>query len=416
MTNAYLLIVVVSIIAVAAVDAQFFVRPGQEPQNVINSLLTPIILRNECTAAVDNRVGLCMPKSACLSSGGYVAGSCGFVLSCCVYQGSCRSVVTSNETYFVSPSYPTLLTSRIDPPVCIFTLQRNPVILKLPVCQIRIDFDEFTLAPHFDGVCGNGITDSFLVSGAANFNQTGLPTTGLCGEMTGQHIYLDVDPEKTDDPLLLIVNTANQQEYNRKWSIRIRQIPCKSRYRAPPGCLQYYPNANGNVESFNYRTTNLPVTTTSTAAPNTFPGVSVTGTIIAANYMNNLNYGVCIARLPRMCAIRWQAIEFDFGGIETSVPGSSTPGDQCVSKQSLPNDGDFLLIPFGTDRIKTTFVERYCGQKLSPSPLGSAINEDVYAYNAPFALYVHTDNKASAQSVSINHQKGFLLKFQQVPC
>ena len=248
-------------------------------------------------------------------------------------------------------------------------------------------------------------------------------------------VYLDVDPEKTDDPLLLIVNTANQQEYNRKWSIRIRQIPCKSRYRAPPGCLQYYPNANGNVESFNYRTTNLPVTTTSTAAPNTFPGVSVTGTIIAANYMNNLNYGVCIARLPRMCAIRWQAIEFDFGGIETSVPGSSTPGDQCVSKQSLPNDGDFLLIPFGTDRIKTTFVERYCGQKLSPSPLGSAINEDVYgkllthikigysfmkiifiAYNAPFALYVHTDNKASAQSVSINHQKGFLLKFQQVPC
>lgn len=53
---------------------------------VINSLLTPIshFARSECTAAVDNRVGLCMPKSACLSSGGYVAGSCGFVLSCCV--------------------------------------------------------------------------------------------------------------------------------------------------------------------------------------------------------------------------------------------------------------------------------------------------------------------------------------------
>lgn len=44
-------------------------------------------------------------------------------------------------------------------------------------------------------------------------------------------VYLDVDPEKTDDPLLLIVNTANQQEYNRKWSIRIRQIPCRSSYR-----------------------------------------------------------------------------------------------------------------------------------------------------------------------------------------
>src|SRR5699024_11164828 len=71
--------------------AQFFGRPGQEPTNgellelytrsllnqmqtlhpVINSLLTPIMPRSECTAAVDNRVGLCMPKSACLSSGGY---------------------------------------------------------------------------------------------------------------------------------------------------------------------------------------------------------------------------------------------------------------------------------------------------------------------------------------------------------
>lgn len=102
-------------------------------------------------------------------------------------QGTCRAVVTSNETYFVSPNYPNLITGRVDPPVCIFTLQRNPLIIKFPVCQIRIDFDEFSLAPHYNGICGNGITDSFLVSGASNFNQSGLPITGLCGEMTGQH-------------------------------------------------------------------------------------------------------------------------------------------------------------------------------------------------------------------------------------
>lgn len=49
-------------------------------------------------------------------------------------------------------------------------------------------------------------------------------------------VYLDVDPEKIEDPLLLIINTANQQEYNRKWSIRIRQIPCRSQFRGkyPP--------------------------------------------------------------------------------------------------------------------------------------------------------------------------------------
>lgn len=73
---------------------------------VINSLLTPIshFARSECTAAVDNRVGLCMPKSACLSSGGYVAGSCGFVLSCCVCKLPkifCRNRIQTKYHFFL---------------------------------------------------------------------------------------------------------------------------------------------------------------------------------------------------------------------------------------------------------------------------------------------------------------------------
>ncbi len=139
------------------------------------------------------------------------------------------------------------------------------------------------------------------------------------------------------------------------------------------------------MESFNYRTTNLPVTTTSTVPPiggGIGPGVNPLATEVAANYLNNLNYGVCIGRLPRMCAIKWQAIEFDFGGVSTSTPGTSTPGDQCVSKAGggtgLVPDSDFVLIPFGTDQTKAGYVERYCGQKLSSNPLGSANNEDVF--------------------------------------
>jgi hypothetical protein len=33
---------------------------------VINSFLTPILPRSECTATADNRIGLCMPKAACI--------------------------------------------------------------------------------------------------------------------------------------------------------------------------------------------------------------------------------------------------------------------------------------------------------------------------------------------------------------
>lgn len=201
-----------------------------------------------------------------------------------------------------------------------------------------------------------------------------------------------MDPDKTDDPLLLIVNTANQQEYNRKWSIRIRQIPCKSQYRgkfgklfksyltdfdylshlAPPGCLQYYTGLAGNVESFNYRTTNLPVTTSTTAASVIAPA----DLKIANNYLNNLNYGVCVARQPRMCAIKWQAIDFDFGG---SLVGSSTPSENCASGQgTLSADGDYFLIPFGTDQTKSHYSDRFCGQRFSSAVTQSTTNTDVY--------------------------------------
>ena len=127
---------------------------------------------------------------------------------------------------------------------------------------------------------------------------------------------------------------------------------------------------NGNIESFNYRTTNLPVVTSTT------PGsVQPVETRIANNYLNNLNYGVCIAKHPRICAIRYSAIEFDFGG---SLADSSTPGDQCISTTTLASDGDFLTIPLGTDQLKSNLIDRYCGQRFSPTPTAALINADVY--------------------------------------
>ena len=102
-------------------------------------------------------------------------------------QGTCKSVITANETYFVSPLYPQLHSERLDPPICIFTLNRINIVPKLPVCQIRLDFDEFNLAPPINGTCGYGQTGSFMISGTTNFNQTGLPMDGLCGDLTSQH-------------------------------------------------------------------------------------------------------------------------------------------------------------------------------------------------------------------------------------
>lgn len=67
----------------------YFTNQANSPHNVFSSLLTspwisPLSIKETCRTASDNRAGMCMPKKACLGSGGYVAGTCGLLGSCCV--------------------------------------------------------------------------------------------------------------------------------------------------------------------------------------------------------------------------------------------------------------------------------------------------------------------------------------------
>ncbi|XP_015782632.1 uncharacterized protein LOC107360478 isoform X2 [Tetranychus urticae] len=359
-----------------------------------------------------------MPKAACASTGGIIAGNCGILMACCIYQGTCRSVISANESYFVSPQYPTLQTERLNPPMCIFTLHRNNLIQKYPICQIRLDFDEFSLAPPRNGSCGFQ-TDSFVISGASNFNSTGLPASGLCGDLTGQHLYIDVDPDDVNEPLLLVVNTANEEMYNRKWSIRIQQIPCQSPFRAPSGCLQYFTATSGTVESLNYRgmprsrqlnqqgSVNLPIN------PLILPTQS-------PNYFHNMNYGICIAQSPRMCGIRWTSADFDFGGFRKlqSGVGYQNPaavGSGCTISRTRSDGGDYIVIPSGSNDGLTITQDRFCGQRLS-SVDGSTVSTPITSYSKPFVMYVHSDDTDDISFSGPTNQKGFALKYEQINC
>lgn len=86
---------------------------------------------------------------------------------------SCGRSTDRNNTYFVSPNFPSTNTGGGK---CEFTIRRqNPNI-----CQLRIDFKHFTLAqPNaWNGVCEN---DTLTVIGGTS----SVPT--LCGENKGQH-------------------------------------------------------------------------------------------------------------------------------------------------------------------------------------------------------------------------------------
>ena len=407
------------------------------PQHVINSLITPMIPRSECFTSADNRAGICMSKKACATSGGISAGSCGVIGTCCIYQGSCRSVVNANESYFVSPAYPNSQIDRLDPPICIFTLERDNLFQKWPVCQIRVDFDEFSLAPPVRGAC-SGLTDSFVISGASNFNTSGLPESGICGDMSGQHMYFNVDPSDVSKPLLLVINAANDRMFNRKWSIRIRQIPCKSPSRAPPGCLQYFTGGTGVVESFNFRGFSQQQSGNGQPGglgqpnpgmlppinggnPGNNPGAQPLSLLPAPKYMNGMRYGVCVAQQPSVCGIRWEASEFDFGGnrLDMSGVGLSTTGANfgCTvhSGGGLGDQGDYILMPGGSRDGVNDLENMFCGQRLNPQA-DQTTHAPVVSFFKPFLMYVKTDATAGNPFNGPQNQKGFQIQYETIPC
>ena len=272
--------------------------------------------------------------------------------------------MNANETYFVSPNYPATQTDRLNPPMCIFTLQRNNLVQKFPICQIRLDFNEFVLAPPFNGTCGHR-TDSFVISGVSNFNASGLPPKGLCGDLTGQHMYINVNSQDLSKPLLLIVNTANEQHFNRKWSILIQQIPCHSPFKAPSGCLQYFTRPEGIVESLNFRGK-----TRSRPPPSVSVSTLTEAPVSNPNYFNEMNYGICVAQAPEMCGIKWTADYFDFGGnlLGHSSVGIGTGSNMgCSILNKMGNDfGDFITISGGSEDGQSLLQDRFCGQRLAP--------------------------------------------------
>lgn len=148
--------------------------------------------------------------------------------------------------------------------------------------------------------------------------------------------------------------------------------------QAPPGCLQYYTGQTGTVESFNFRGT-------SRATPVQLPGQlpNQLQALPSPNYFNNMHYGICIHKLPKMCGIKWTAIEFDFGGLIQGMSSTEVQPPQtgvfsgCVLYDPLEDIGDYITIPGSSLNGRSSLLNRLCGQRLNPDTIDRNFNADV---------------------------------------
>lgn len=221
------------------------------------SLFNVVKFKNTgCQSTSDgNLQGVCYTKQECEDLGGTAEGNCAAAFGvCCIVtvsgtDASCGGTVTQNCSYIESPAFPAARTTAGN---CIYMINR----CSTEICQIRLDFVAATLAQPLpagnaaQGDCGGATSDTLTLAPNAG-NAQFVPV--LCGTLTGQHVYLEasrtVDLAATVTIANIMGGTINGM---RSWRIKVSQIECNSRMKAPQGCLQYFTGTQNTVKSFNF--------------------------------------------------------------------------------------------------------------------------------------------------------------------
>ncbi|XP_064215817.1 uncharacterized protein LOC662398 isoform X2 [Tribolium castaneum] len=329
---------------------------------------------NSVCGGADGFEGTCYTRRQCNEIGGVGAGPCAKGIGvCCIIQITCGGSSSYNNTYFTSPNFPTPYPGGS---TCTVTIPKcNP-----DICQIRIDFLAFSLAqPDANGTC---TTDAFYVIGGAS----NVPV--LCGENSGQHIYVDFNG---DSDIQLVLNTnAAATAASRAWNFKITQIGCDCPTKAPTGCLQYYTALSGTVRSFNYGTT---------------------GPQTGTRQLANENYGVCVEMQPGYCSITWGTSPGDMYAFTVTGNTNQAVGNGTIGPPSALSNGncttDFVVIP-NPSYVNSSLVgpntDRFCGNGFN----------SVTTSSKPFVLTVVTDGTDIPPTDEAN--RGFSLMYTQNQC
>jgi len=329
----------------------------------------------QATNADKYRQGSCTRVTDCMLYGGTNVGSCGAGFgSCCVFEKHCGESTNLFTSHFVSPLFSTVDNGRGE---CKLTVvPNNPSI-----CQFRLDFDAFEiLGPDSTSNC---VDDFFGVTGGSSVPK-------LCGDLTKQHVYVNVKP--AGGPIVLTVDTSKMKTMARKWNIKITQISCSSPERAPAGCLQFFNETSGTITSFNYRSQ-----------------MFTDSNDVATRQIRKLNYGICISSKVGYCDVTWTQStssdrSFSVSGDSLSSVNKTAIIPAVTGTEDCP--ADYILISGGTYRDPTTknkiSASKYCGNSLP----------EVKTAFQPYVLHVHTQEDEEGDSGNI----GFELNFRQNLC
>ena len=346
-------------------------------------------------------------------------------------EATCGDTIQESQFLFKSLNYPSAIPNETNS--CGITIDHD---CENPVCQLRLDLLDFELAQPDLGDCNR---DQFII-------RADEPLPVLCGKNSGQHLFVDVRGRKETDINLLTTpvypkpvgkGTSDSDEVSildwlyelindRKWNIRITQIPCDCSIRpdvpemepAPTGCLQHYRGIAGIISSFNYdgKIRNLEPC---------YAGIDNEihcNDTIFTGHLNNLDYTICIAGETGYCGIAYSPMKEYVDG-DLAWSGFQMDGTSYERRnpdlEFAPKFGesqckeDYIQIPRGhhAEDVGVRYpAERYCGVKF-----GNRVEAAVVSHTQPMIVRVKMDGQELESGVATN-DRGFNLNYQQIPC
>jgi len=364
-----------------------------------------------CSSSTAGRNGTCYTSSECTTYGGTASGTCASSFGvCCIFEKTCDGgSVSQNLTYFTS-------SGRSLGSACQLTICKCAT----DVCQLRLDFETFvmnnpvtvttvtvgpsTAAAGTANSLGNCDVDTFTITAPGAKS----PPV-ICGTNTGQHMYVPASDQCNE---LSAVFGSGSTATTSAYTIKITQVLCNSKLKAPQGCLQYFTGTSGTITTYNYN--------------------SGSGVLLA-----DQDYSICVRSERTYCAVCYWSTSFKLS-VPNAADGDKGIDEKCGSPGINPvmlkgggfdhifiADGQCDSPVGGTVTAAMETADRYCGTELrcmKAIPLDSvtgAAGQTVCSMTKPFKIGVHSDGLEYADAAgadpegTLDNNRGFSISYYQ---
>jgi len=380
----------------------------EERTNRAFSLFNVVKFKNTNCQAVSSSdlQGVCYTSQECSDLGGTADGNCAasFGVCCVITVSTCGGTVSQNCSFIENVGFPS---GRTLTGACAYTITR----CSSEICQIRLDYTNFNIAQPTDattggaggaaGACGGATGDQLIIEpGATPTTNVKITPPTICGNNAGQHMYVDAGTANTAATLTFTTNTAGTGT----WRVKVSQIECSSRERAPANCLQYFRSAMAVVTTFNW---------------NGGAGDCTTGC-----FTQSQDYNSCFRKERGMCAIQYTPTQvtsgdaFNLGNNNGAGTFASTGVANCMNAfVQIQDVSPETLLPTNAATV-TQVGEIFCGTQLS------IVDDAIDAAGANSGVILSLANqfklRVFANPIAANIAQvslaGFSLDATQVPC